>query len=261
MGVHTFGTPCDADGLAEVAARRGVPLIVDAAPAFGGGYGDGSMIGGKGLVEVFSLSPTKPFTTGEGGVIATDDAALAREIRIGREYGNPGTFDSLFVGLNGRMPELSAALGRHHLPYLPGVLARRQALVDRYRAGLADLPGLEFQRIAPGARSTYKDLSITIDPARFGVDRDTLAGALRLEKVATRNYFDPPVHRQTAYRDVVTGPLPYSEALSGSVLAIPLFSHLDESVVDQVCAVIHRIHRHAEAVTRALHEPELVPIP
>lgn len=252
MPVHVFGTPCDADGLGKVATERDVPLLIDAAPAFGAEYGDGERVGGKGLAEVFSLSPTKPFTTGEGGIVATADGDLARELRIAREYGNPGNFDSLFAGLNGRMPEMSAALGRYFLPGLPDLLARRQELAARYRSALADVPGIGFQLVPPRATSTFKDFSLVIDEERFGLDRDVLALSLRAENVPTRNYFDPPVHRQTAYRDLDTGPLPNSESLAAAVIAVPLYSGMSDAVVDQICAAIRRIHHRAGDVGRVV---------
>ncbi len=258
LGVHVFGTPCDADALAQVAAARGVLLLLDAAPAFGAVYRDGTRVGGKGLAEVFSLSPTKPFTAGEGGIITTGDADLAQELRTAREYGNPGSYDSLFAGLNARMPELSAALALHQLPGFPGLLAHRLTLVQRYRAALADIPGIEFPRVPAGATSTHKDLSLTIDPVLFGIDRDTLAVALRAENVPTRNYFDPPVHRQTAYRGMSSGPLPNTEARASAVIAVPLYSGMADDVVDRICAVIRRIQVHAEAVARAVRPtPEM----
>jgi dTDP-4-amino-4,6-dideoxygalactose transaminase len=251
LAVHTFGSPCDVEALSKIAAERGIPLVIDAAPAFGGRYPDGSMIGTRGTAEIFSLSPTKPFTTGEGGIIATNDGDLARELRIGREYGNPGDYDSLFIGLNARMPELSAVLGRHNLPHLPALIERRQQLADRYRAGLSEVDGIGFQQIPLGARSTYKDFCLTISAPEFLLDRDTLAEALRAEGVATRTYFDPPLHRQTAYQrfDVSRKSYPHSEELAGRVLAVPLYSHMPEHLVDQICEVIARIHQHGPEIT------------
>ena len=247
LSVHTFGTPSDSEALARVAARRGVPLIIDAAPAFGAEYSDGDMVGRKGLAEVFSLSPTKPFTTGEGGIITTADAGLAQELRVAREYGNAGDFDSATIGLNGRMPELSAALGRHLLRHVPAQLHRRRLIADRYRRGLGDLPGVGFQHIPQGATSTLKDFCLTIDPPAFGLDRDALVEALSAEGVETRNYYDPPVHRQAAYRGVGHGrALPVSELVAKRALTIPLHPRLTDVVADQICEVVHRIHRHAE---------------
>ena len=258
LAVHTFGTPCDGDALAGLAAQRGVPLIFDAAPAFGASYADGAMAGTKGIAEVFSLSPTKPFTSGEGGIVTTDDADLAREVRIGREYGNPGNFDSLVIGLSGRLPELSAALGRNNLHRLPARLTRRRELADRYRRGLAGVPGIGFQRVPAGATSTFKDFCLIIDPTRFGIDADAVAEAMGAERITTRRYYDPPVHRQTAYL-TEEGPahpqaLPNTESVAARALTVPLHLHMDERLVDQICEVLRRIHVHAGEIAEVRGE-------
>ncbi|GII92836.1 DegT/DnrJ/EryC1/StrS family aminotransferase [Sinosporangium siamense] len=247
MGVHTFGVPCDVEELEQTAARHAVPLILDSAHGFGGVYPDGSMIGSKSTAEVFSLSPTKPFTCGEGGLITTGDADLARELKIAREYGNPGDFDSLFIGLNGRLPEMSAALGLHNLPGVPGYIEQRRQVAEHYRANLHDVAGITFQHIPEGARSTYKDFVILIDPDLFGVDRDTVAAALRGENIDTRRYFDPPLHLQTAYRRWAdtSGPLPVTETVAARVLALPMFSQMTPDQVDGVCDAMRRIGAYA----------------
>ncbi|HLL65628.1 MAG TPA: DegT/DnrJ/EryC1/StrS family aminotransferase [Micromonosporaceae bacterium] len=257
LGVHTFGTPCDSAGLAALAADAGVPLVTDAAPAFGATYADGAMAGSKGIAEVFSLSPTKPFTTGEGGIVTTNDADLARRVRVGREYGNDGDYGSTTVGLSGRLPELSAALGRANLPSVPAQLTRRRELARRYQSGLAEVPGIGFQDVPAGATSTLKDFCLTVDPGRFLVDRNGLADALRAEGIATRSYYDPPMHRQEAYRredGARRAPLANTELLAARALTIPLHLHLDELVVDRICGAIRRIHDHGPqvaAVTRS----------
>lgn len=241
LATHTFGVPCDAAGLGAVAEERGVPLLFDAAHAFGSRYPDGTMVGGAGLAEVFSLSPTKPLSTGEGGLVATNDAALAAELRVAREYGNPGDYDSRYAGLNARMAEAAAVLGRTGLADFPEWLDRRRALAARYRANLADVPGLAFQQVPPGALSTYKDLTVRVGP-ELGLTRAQLAGCLRAENVDTRAYFDPPLHRQTAYRDVApVVPLDHTDRLSAAVLTLPLHSHMRPDVIDRVCAAIRTI--------------------
>ena len=104
--------------------RHGVPVVFDAAHAFGATH-HGRPIGGFGVAEVFSLSPTKVLVGGEGGLVTTGDGDLAARIRIGRDYGNPGTYDTAFVGLNARMSELHAALALASLDRLDDHLARR----------------------------------------------------------------------------------------------------------------------------------------
>src|SRR5919106_1784553 len=162
LGTHTYGTPCDAEGLWEVAQSAGVKLFFDAAHAFGSQH-NGKRVGGFGDAEVFSLSPTKVLIASEGGIIATNDDSLAEQCRIGRDYGNPGDYDCRFVGLNARMSEVHAAIALHSLDGLEERVARRNALADRYREALAQIPGLSFPLVPDGDRSTYKDFTMIVD--------------------------------------------------------------------------------------------------
>src|SRR5207344_2998751 len=117
----------------------------------------GRPLGSFGDAEVFSLSPTKPVVAGEGGLVATNRDDVAEFVRLGRDYGNPGDYDTRFVGLNARMSELHAAIGLESLAGLDARLATRRHIVDRYRHGLAELPGVVAQRVEPGDSSTFKD--------------------------------------------------------------------------------------------------------
>lgn len=245
LGVHTFGTPADADELAKAATAHGAELIFDAAHGLGGRYPDGTRIGSKGLAEVFSLSPTKPLTTAEGGLVATNDRSLAAQLRHARNYGNPGDYDSRVAGLNARMTELSAALGLCQLPMLDATLDRRRALAARYADGLADLP-LGVQRIPDGCTPVYKDFTILVDARHFGMDRDRLAATLAAEGISTRPYFDPPLHRQTAYADCDRVELPVTEAITQQCLTLPLYSHMPEPLVDIVIEAVVRAYDHRE---------------
>ncbi|MEU3623582.1 DegT/DnrJ/EryC1/StrS aminotransferase [Amycolatopsis coloradensis] len=243
LGVHTFGVPCDTGPLRELCDSHGIPLIFDAAHGFGSRYRDGTMVGGKGVAEVFSLSPTKTLSTGEGGLITTNDAALAAKLRMAREYGNPGDYDSRFAGLNGRMTEVSGFMGVHALKRFSHWIGVRRSLADRYRSGLDGLPGLEFQAIPAGAASSYKDLGIRVDAAHFGMSRDALAERLGRENVSTRKYFSPAMHQQTAYRDVpAVAELPVTEELASSMITLPLYSHMPARVVGEICDLIREIH-------------------
>ncbi len=248
MATHTFGAPCDPT---TVVPRAGVPVVFDAAHAFGSSHG-GRAVGGFGAAEVFSLTPTKPLVAGEGGLVATGDTALAERVREGRDYGNPGDYDTRFAGLNGRMTELHAAVGLESLASFDEHLARRRALADRYRTQLAGVPGVRLQRVAGDDRSTYKDLTVAVSAAEFGAGRDVLVDVLRAEGVDTRTYFSPPVHRQTAYGGRGTPPagLPRTDRLASEVVSLPLWPDLPVAAVDRVASLVADVHVHAADLRR-----------
>jgi dTDP-4-amino-4,6-dideoxygalactose transaminase len=189
---------------------------------------------------------------GEGGLVATRSPELAEHLRVGRDYGNPGDYDTRFVGLNARMSEFHAAMALESLALLDEQLARRTAAAERYGAGLAGLPGIATQEIGPGDSSTYKDFTITVDPATFGLSRDGVVRALAADGVDTRAYFDPPVHRQRAYAGLWTGALPVTDGVCRRVVSLPMFARLAPGDVDRVVECLHALHHHAEEVAGAL---------
>ena len=194
---------------------------------------------------MFSLTPTKPLVAGEGGLVATNDSALAETLRIGRDYGNPGDYDTRFVGLNARMSEFHAAMALESLELLDESLERRRYLASLYRGYLDDVPGIELQAFSARDTSTFKDLTIRVDADAFGLDRDGLALALLAEGIDTRKYFDPPVHRQRAYGHLEHARLPVTDAVSSSVLSLPVFPDLHDEQVEQVARDLRRCTTHA----------------
>jgi dTDP-4-amino-4,6-dideoxygalactose transaminase len=242
LATHTYGTPCDTEALGALARRNGIRLFFDAAHAFGSRRGP-TMVGGFGDAEVFSLSPTKVLIAAEGGIIATNDDTLADRCRMGRDYGNPGDYDTRFVGLNARMSELHAATALASFADLEERIARRNQLAERYRKALGDLPGIDFPAVADGDRSTYKDFTILVDAERFGMDAAALAGALAAEGVQTRRYYAPPVHRQRAYRWVgpANGALPETDRAAARVLTLPLWTGMADEQVDRVGQAVGRL--------------------
>jgi dTDP-4-amino-4,6-dideoxygalactose transaminase len=244
LATHTYGTPCDVESLSRVAKRNGVRLFFDAAHAFGSRRGQ-TMIGGFGDAEVFSLSPTKVLIAGEGGIIATNDDALAERCRYGRDYGNPGDYDTRFVGLNARMSELHAATALASFSDLEERIARRNQLTERYRKALDEVDGIDFPAVTEGDRSTFKDFTVLVDAERFGMDAATLATALAAEGIQTRRYYSPPVHRQRAYRTVglSNGALPVTDAAAARVLTLPLWTGMDDEQIDRVGLAVARLAR------------------
>lgn len=244
LATHVYGTPCDVEGLAAVADEFGLRLLFDAAHAFGSRHA-GRMVGGFGDAEVFSLSPSKVLVAAEGGIIATDDDLLAERCRIGRDYGNPGDYDCRFVGLNARMSELHAATALASFEDLEERLEERNRLATAYQAALGSIPGLSFPVVRDGDRSTYKDLTVMIDPARFGAPTRPVAEALGAEGIDSRRYYDPPVHRMRAYRSRgrVAGDLPVTAWAAEHVLSLPLWTGMTNAQVSGVAEAIDRVQR------------------
>jgi dTDP-4-amino-4,6-dideoxygalactose transaminase len=254
VAVHNFGNPAPVAELETIARRHGLKLIFDAAHGFGSLY-RGRPVGGFGDAEVFSLSPTKLLVAGEGGIVATNNEDLAEHIRVGREYGNPGDYDSRFPGLNARLPEFNAILGLRGLEMLEENALRRNRVAAAFRERLGHLPGLTFQRVHPEDRSSYKDFSLLVDEAAFGLTRDELALALRAENIDTRKYHDPPAHAHKAYRHLYEryrDHLPVTDHIAPRSLSLPIWSHMDETTVNGICAAIERIHAYADEVKATL---------
>jgi dTDP-4-amino-4,6-dideoxygalactose transaminase len=248
LATHVFGAPCPAAAVVELGRSRGIPTVFDAAHGFGAVH-QGRPVGGFGDAEVFSLSPTKTVVAGEGGLVATSRPELAERIRIGRDYGNPGDYDTRFVGLNARMSEFHAAMAFESLALLDEQLALRTAVADRYCDGLAGVPGIATQAIAPGDVSTNKDFCVIVDPDEFGLDRDLLVRGLKAEGIDTRNYFDPPVHRQQAYADMKPEPLAVTEDVSARVTSLPMFARLPLDAADRVVEAVRALHHSAGKIS------------
>ena len=251
MGVHIFGNPCQVEEMEALAREYEIKLIFDAAHALGSER-NGMNIGAFGDVEVFSLSPTKPVVAGEGGIISTKNEKLADILRYARDYGNKGDYNPEFIGLNARLSELHAALALGSLEMLEMNITRRNEIASRYICNLSSIPGVSFQKIEKNDRSTFKDFTILVDGASFGVSRDILAWWLGRLGIATRKYYFPPVHKVKAYWDRWgvhnDAELANTNIVSERVLSLPIWSHMETDIVDRVCEAVATAHRDAEEI-------------
>lgn len=239
LAVHLYGNPCRIERLAAIARRHKLKLIFDAAHAIGSSAA-GRPIGQFGDAEVFSLSPTKLLVAGEGGLVTTNDAVLARRLRAARNYGDTGTYDPELLGLNARMSEFHAALALAGLPLLDMKVARHNRIAETYTELLRSMPGVSFQHVQPEDTSTYKDFSILIDRGVSRLTRDTLADVLLGENVETKKYFFPPLHRQKLFAGWGTGDrgLVQTDRISEGVLSLPIYESLPDETVAQVAQAI-----------------------
>ena len=234
IGTHVFGAPCDIEALSAVAETTGTRLLFDAAHAYGSEH-LGRPVGGFGDAEVFSLSGTKPVTSGEGGIIASRDEAYLGRVEYLRAYGFRNDYNSIMVGLNGKLSELHAALGLLTLSRIDEALARRTALVGKYRQALASAE-VAFQLIAAADRSTFKDLAVRFsDRSR----RDEVEVALDKAGIQTKRYF-LPCHRMTAFKVFARRSLPMTELTYDHLLCVPLFEELTEDEVNQIAGIVRQ---------------------
>jgi len=245
LATHIFGNPCNVPILKKIAKKHHLKLIFDAAHALGSKKGN-KKVGVFGDAEVFSCSPTKLLTTGEGGLIVTNNKELADFCRIGRNYGDDGSYDTKFNGLNARMSEFHAVVGLESLKNLDWAVKSRNEIAKYYKAGLAEIdPDLVFQKIMPGNVSTYKDFSVLIDPKKSGYHRDELDKFLSAKNIITKKYFYPPLHQQQTYLKAncrCDKDLSVTNMVSGNVLSLPLFSHISRAEADTVLRAIKKFY-------------------
>jgi dTDP-4-amino-4,6-dideoxygalactose transaminase len=251
--VHVFGNPCDTEAIDEIARDNGLKVIYDAAHAFGATK-KGVFVGGFGDAEVFSGSPTKAFTTVEGGILTTNNREIAEKVRIGRNYGHYGDYNCEMAGLSARMSELHAALGLNLLPLVASNIERRNKIADTYKKGLSRLAGISFQEISADSKSTYKDFAILIDEDRFGLSRDELVACLEKENIMTRKYFYPPLHMQGCYPELRAEgkTLPNTTFVSERVVCLPMFSDLANEQVRGIVDAIVKVHEFAGEIRSVL---------
>jgi perosamine synthetase len=227
MPVHLYGHPADMPRLRRIADDRGLLLIEDSAQAHAASLG-GIPCGALGDLAAFSFYPTKNMTTGEGGMITTRDDQLARRCRLLRSQGMEVRYANELVGLNVRMTDIGAAIGRVQLRRLEGWTETRRRTAARYDAALLDVA---TPPVADGARHAYHQYTVR------STDRDRLIGRLRERQIGCDVYYPTPVHRLPSFARCCD--LPETERACVEVVSIPVHPLLGESEIDAVIEVIN----------------------
>lgn len=246
IAVHLYGHPADMDAITEIARSRGLWVIEDSAEAHLARY-KGRVTGGLGRIGTFSFYGNKVFTSGEGGALTVGDPALERRMRILRGQGMDPERRYLFpiVGYNYRMTNVACALLCAQLERRDEMLRRRRRIFSRYRDRLEGIPGIGFQPVAPWAEPAPWLFSITVDPGRFGADRDTLMASLDRQEIETRPFFIP-MHRLPSFERQSRDrgeELPVSDRLARIGMNLPTFSQMTDEQVDRVANAIRQGRR------------------
>jgi len=254
VAVHIYGHPAAMHRLSAIAHARNIELVEDAAEAHGAEIG-GARVGGCGRAAIFSFYANKIVTSGEGGMVTTNDAALERVVRRLRDHAFDPTrhFWHEYLGFNYRMTNLQAAVGLAQTELLDAKVAARRKLREFYDARLREIPGLALPAEAGGMRSVFWMYAVRVGPA-FGMSRNELRRQLAARGIETRNFF-VPIHAQPVYFDQFRGRrFPVAEELCRTGLYLPTAEALGERDTDWICAQIADIHHRAAAPGMAASE-------
>jgi dTDP-4-amino-4,6-dideoxygalactose transaminase len=256
IGVHLWGHPCDVDSLAEIAQRRDLKLLYDAAHAFGCSY-QGRMIGNFGDAEVFSFHATKFLNTFEGGAVVTNNDDLAAKVRLMKNFGFAGYDNVIYIGTNGKMNEVSAAMGLTSLESLDELIAVNYRNYKQYQHKLAGIPGVRLVTYTETEKCNYQYIILEIDEAVTQVSRDQLMDILWAENILARRYFYPGCHRMEPYRSYSPHAgllLPHTERLVMRVLSLPTGTAVGENEISQICQIIKLIVENGSQVCQRVKQ-------
>jgi dTDP-4-amino-4,6-dideoxygalactose transaminase len=262
--VHYSGQAADLTEILDLAARHGMDVIEDAAHAAGSVY-QGRKIGRFGRTTAFSFYATKNMTTGEGGMITTDDEDLADRMRrlalhgmsrdAWRRYTEAGSwyYEVTEAGFKGNMTDLQASIGIHQLRRLDGFISRRQAIASLYTQAFSVLPGVRTPVEQPDRNHTYHLYPIQVDEEKAGLSRSALIDALRAARIGTSVHF-VPLHRHPYYRDkfaLLPTNFPMAENIYRGLISLPIYPAMVDTDIQDVVEAVQTIFKSASKSTVA----------
>lgn len=228
LAVHVFSNPCDTDALEKIASKHQLKLIYDAAHAISVRKDDHSLLT-RGDVSTLSFHATKILNTAEGGACITDDTVLAKKLRSLRFFGFDDDRNVQASGINGKMSELSAALGLANLRRLEQALQLRKEKYEMYLDLLGRNSSISFQKINPGEYN-YAYMPVLLDSSE---QVESVINKLRQNNIFPRRYFYPALHSLEIFKQNVS--LPVAEDISARILCLPLYDSLADEDITTIC--------------------------
>lgn len=243
--VHIYGHPCDMDPIMEIAEKYNLWVIEDAAEAHGAEY-KGKKVGSFGHVSCFSFYANKIITTGEGGMVVTNDEKIAERARRLKDqaYSPERRFLHTDIGFNYRMTNIQAAIGLAQLEHIDEFVEMRRRNAYLYNSRLKDVPGITLPPEKEWAKNVYWMYSILIEENEFGMSRDELMEKLKERGIETRTFFIP-MHEQPAFLNLglFKGErYPVAESLGKQGLYLPSSTGLKKEEIEYICDVVRGIH-------------------
>lgn len=236
--VHTYGNMCDMDSIMALAHKYNLPVIEDAAEAFPSRY-RGNMAGAIGTIGTYSFQATKTITTGEGGMVVTNDNALAERMMLFRSHGllRKRHYWHEVAGHNFRLTNMQAALGCAQLEKLDAIVSERRRIYAAYREHLAKLPGITLQEISPHVDAVIWAVALRLDPAYYPQGRDVLLTQMLDLGIELR-----PGFYASSQLEIYQGHrLPICEALAASIVSVPSFPTLADSDITRICNELEQL--------------------
>ncbi len=242
MAVHTYGHACDIDAINAIAKKRKIAIIEDSAEAHGGSY-KGRKCGTLGDIAAFSFYANKIITTGEGGMVVTNNPTLASEARKLKDlyHSDKKRFIHDKIGYNYRLTNLQAAVGLGELEHIEEYVQRKIEIANRYNNGLKNIPGIKIPVTKPEIKNVFWVYAILIDPEKFSTDRDTLKKLLKEKGVGTRDFFYSPEEQPVLSKIIGKAKFPNAKFIGKRGLYLPSGLAITNEEIDYVVQHIKKI--------------------
>lgn len=236
--VHLFGNPCDIEAIQAFANEHDLIIVWDAAQAHGANY-KGKDIGSFGDFVCYSFYPSKNMFVGEGGMTCTDNSEYENKVRFMRTHGQTSKYFHTMLGLNYRMTDVEAAIGRAQLKRLDTMVAIRRRNATMLNEVFFELDGIQPQEITPNSEHAWHQYCVVIDSETFGCDRNILAERLKERGIATGVHYPRGLHQQPIFEELLRNSrLANTEYLSGHILALPVHHGLTEDDVFRIIEAV-----------------------
>ncbi len=234
--VHLYGQMADMEKIMDIAKRRGVKVVEDCAQATGASYGK-NKAGSFGALGCFSFYPTKNLgAIGDGGMITTDDDALAEKCRLMRNYGQKTRYEHVVYGINSRLDEIQAAILSERIKYLDKNNKVRADIAASLKKGLEGVGDIKLPGVRNNAVHTYHLFVIQTE------SRDALQAHLKEKGIETLIHYPAPIHKQKCFAKYNTVSLPRAETIVGKILTLPTHPYLSQTEIDYMCASIRSFY-------------------
>lgn len=242
--VHLFGNSCDMKALTDLAEDHNLLIINDCAQAHGTEY-DGKDLGSWPNLSCYSFYPTKTMTTGEGGIVTTNDPQLNRLGSLIRSHGDDGRYHHVLLGLNYRITDIMSAIGLNQLSQLDDFLAKRRHNADVLLEGLKKVDGVTPQKITPKTKPSYSYFSVALDTDKLRCSRDEFMKALIAENIDCGVHYPAPLTEQPIVKQLLKPEAcPVSEDLSRRIMSLPMHPYLSEGELGKVVEGVDKVASH-----------------